>query len=46
MRAEVAKLVEGEQGAVRYYDICDECHRRVITKGRAVTTSIKPVYIV
>lgn len=46
MRAEVTKLVDDEQDAVRYYDICDECHRRVITKGKAVTTSIKQVYIV
>jgi hypothetical protein len=46
MRAEVTSLVGDEQDSVRYYDICDECHRRVITRGKAVTTSIKPVYIV
>jgi CRISPR-associated protein Cas2 len=46
MRAEVSKIVDGEQNSVRYYDICDECHRRVITIGKAVTTSIKPMYIV
>jgi CRISPR-associated protein Cas2 len=46
MRAEVGKIVDGEQNSVRYYDICDECHRRVFTIGKAVTTSIKPMYIV
>ena len=46
MRAEVAKLVDGEENSVRYYDICEDCHRRVTTIGKAVTTSIKPVYIV
>ena len=46
MRAEVMKIVDGEQNSVRYYDICDECHRHVLTIGKAVTTSIKPMYIV
>ena len=46
MRADVAKLVVDEESGVRYYDICEECHRHLITIGKAVTTSIKPVYIV
>jgi CRISPR-associated protein Cas2 len=46
MRAEVGKIIDGEQNSVHYYDICDECHRGVITIGKAVTTSIKPMYIV
>jgi CRISPR-associated protein Cas2 len=46
MRAEVARLLADEPNNIRYYDICEDCNRRVITIGKAVTTSIKPAYIV
>jgi CRISPR-associated protein Cas2 len=46
MRKEVAAVVADDLINVRYYDICEACHRRTATMGRAVTTSIKPVYII
>ena len=46
MRKEVEIVLGEEARGVRYYDICEECHRKVKTFGRAKTTSLKPVYII
>lgn len=46
MRKILVEILEGSEGDIRFYDICEACHRRLITIGRAVATSIKPVYII
>jgi CRISPR-associated protein Cas2 len=46
MRRAVVEVVDPDEDDVRYYEICESCHRDTVTLGKAITTSIKPVYIV
>lgn len=46
MRTEVAKLIDGDEGSIRYYELCQSCNRRIVTLGQAKTTSLSRVYIV
>ena len=46
MRAEVARVLEGLRRGVRYYEMCDACHRQVVTLGIARTSKVRSVYIV
>lgn len=45
MRKAADQAVGDESVNIRYYDICKDCHRRLITFGRAITTRIESVYI-
>jgi len=45
MRDEVARLIGGDEGEVRYYEICQMCNRGIITLGQARTTILAAVYI-
>jgi CRISPR-associated protein Cas2 len=45
MREAVARLVEGDEGEVRYYEVCQACDRGIRTLGQARTTVLPAVYI-
>lgn len=45
MRKAVAEIVvEGDD--LRYYDLCAQCQRQTITRGKAITTRLRSYYIV
>jgi CRISPR-associated protein Cas2 len=46
MRKAVSRIINIETDSVRYYEVCDGCYRRIITIGKAQSTSLKTVYIV
>ncbi|MGA9772288.1 MAG: CRISPR-associated endonuclease Cas2 [Blastocatellia bacterium] len=45
MRDEVARLIDGDAGQIRYYEICQMCNRGIVTFGQAKTTVLAAVYI-
>lgn len=45
MRDKVARLIEGDEGEVRYYETCQMCNRGIVTLGQARTTVLPAVYI-
>ncbi len=46
MQAAVDRVINGDEDNVRYYDLCQNCHRRTVTLGKAVTTLVKRAYII
>lgn len=45
MRDEVARLIDGDAGQVRYYEICQICNHGILTFGQAKTTVLATIYI-
>jgi CRISPR-associated protein Cas2 len=45
MRNAVARLIDGDAGHVRYYEICQMCNRGILTLGQARTIGLPTVYI-
>lgn len=46
LRKAVTTVIKSDTGSVRYYQVCQGCHRRIVVMGTAQTTTLKPVYIV
>ena len=46
MRDEIADIISGDDGDLRYYEVCAECRRRIMSFGRAVTITPQRSYIV
>lgn len=44
LREELARIVD-EDDSVRFYDLCNACHRATITVGTAQTTQLRQTYI-
>jgi CRISPR-associated protein Cas2 len=45
MRFEVEQVIDIESDSVRYYDICEGCHPRVLKMGVARSAIVRPFYL-